>query len=201
MLTAVPRPGSSMAGRFAHLLDPADQGGPGRRLPHRPRRSHRTAQLRAAQAPQRERGPHPRLLDHVITVGEHTPAAAETIGLDDIAVTADARHFHLVLRSTGRRLDVRVLHALEAATQTPALARFLAEVAGARYAAYKPFDFGAAARLPYLPRVRYRRTVLAPSRWLLTAERTPPASGRPATPGTRRSSRGATDCTSRIPSA
>ena len=97
-----------------------------------------------------------------------------------LAVTADARHFHLVERLTGHRVDVRVLHALEAATQTPALARFLAEVAGARYAAYKPFDFGAAARLPYLPRVRYRRTILAPARWLLTAEELP---GRAAEQG------------------
>ncbi len=71
-------------------------------------------------------------------------------------------------------------HALEAATQTPPLARFLAEVASARFAAYKPFDFGAAARLPYLPRVRYRRTILTPARWLLTAEDLPGPNATPA---------------------
>ncbi len=173
VLTAVPRPGSSMAGRFAHLLDPADQDALA--AGYRTDPDALTAQL--SFAPRKRRNENvvrtPRLLDHVVALGEHTPAAAGTISLDDIAVTADARHFYLVLRSTGRRLDVRVLHALEAATQTPALARFLAEVAGARYAAYKPFDFGAAARLPYLPRVRYRRTVLAPARWLLTAEDLP----------------------------
>ncbi len=173
VLTAVPRPGSSMAGRFAHLLDPADQDALA--VGYRTDPDALTAQL--SFAPRKRRNENvvrtPRLLDHVIALGEHTPAAAGTISLDDIAVTADARHLHLVLRSTGRRLDVRVLHALEAVTQTPALARFLAEVAGARYAAYKPFDFGAAARLPYLPRVRYRRTVLAAARWLLTAEDLP----------------------------
>ena len=173
VLTAVPRPGSSMAGRFAHLLDPADRETLA--TGYRTDTDALTAQL--SFTPRKRRNENvvrtPWLLDHVIAIGEHTPAAAETIGPDDIAVTADARHLYLVLRSTGRRLDVRVLHALEAATQTPALARFLAEVAGARYAAYKPFDFGAAARLPYLPRVRYRRTVLAPARWLLTAEDLP----------------------------
>lgn len=172
-LTAVPRPSSSMAGRFAHLLDPEQQEALA--AGYRTDPDALTAQL--SFPPRKRRNENvtrtPRLLDHVVPVGE-TPAAGDgTISLDDIAVTADARHFHLVQHSTGRRLDVRVLHALEAATQTPALARFLAEVAGARYAAYKPFDFGAAARLPYLPRVCYRRTVLAPARWLLRADELP----------------------------
>lgn len=172
-ITAVPRPGSSMAGRFAHLLTPDQQEAlaDGYRIDP----DATTAQL--SFAPRKRRTENvirtPRLLPHVIAVGEHHPVDGRTIGLDDIAVTADARHFYLVRRSTGHRLDVRVLHALEAATQTPALARFLAEVAGSRYAAYKPFDFGAATRLPYLPRVRYRRTILAPARWLLTAEELP----------------------------
>ncbi|MFJ5608206.1 lantibiotic dehydratase [Streptomyces sp. NPDC093221] len=172
-LTATPRPGSSMAGRFAHLMDPDDQRALATGYCTDP--DALTAQL--SFPPRKRRNENvtrtPRLLSHIIAVGENPSTDSETIGLDDIAVTADARHFHLVQRSTGRRLDVRVLHALEAGTQTPALARFLAEVAGARYAAYKPFDFGAAARLPYLPRVRYRRTILVPARWLLTAEELP----------------------------
>ncbi|MFF6955594.1 thiopeptide-type bacteriocin biosynthesis protein [Streptomyces sp. NPDC008317] len=179
-IAAVPRPGSSMAGRFAHLLTPGQQNDLAAGFRTDP--DALTAQL--SFPPRKRRVENvirtPRLLPHVIAVGECPAADGETIGLDDIAVTADARHFHLIQRSTSRRLDVRVLHALEAATQTPALARFLAEVAGARYAAYKPFDFGAAARLPYLPRVRYRRTILAPARWLLPAEELP---GRTAEQG------------------
>jgi thiopeptide-type bacteriocin biosynthesis protein len=172
-ITAVPRPGSSMAGRFAHLLAPEQQEALA--AGYCTDSDALTAQL--SFAPRKRRTENvirtPCLLPYVIAVGEHPAANGQTIALDDIAVVADARHLHLVLRSTGQRLDVRVLHALEAATQTPALARFLAEVAGARYAAYKPFDFGAAGRLPYLPRVRYRRTILSPARWLLTAEELP----------------------------
>lgn len=168
-LTAVPRPGSSMAGRFAHLLAPEQQdalaatyfGAPGAlaaQLVFPPRRRRNENVTRTSW-----------LLPNVIELSGHREPDERSIPLADIAVTADPRTFHLVQLSTGRLIDVRVLHALEAGTQTPPLARFLAEVATGRYAAYKPFDFGAAARLPYLPRVRYRRTILTPARWLLAA--------------------------------
>ncbi|MFI1865952.1 lantibiotic dehydratase [Streptomyces jumonjinensis] len=173
LITGVPRPGSSMAGRFAHLL-PAE---------------HRDALAAtytdstgaiAAQlsfAPRRRRNDNvarvPRLLSHVIPLAEHREPDDGVIPLTDLAVTADDRSFSLVQVSTGRPITARVPHALEAAVQTPPLARFLAEIATARHAVYKPFDYGAAARLPYLPRVRYHRTVLTPARWLLTVQDLP----------------------------
>ncbi|MEV3853049.1 lantibiotic dehydratase [Streptomyces sp. NPDC050095] len=166
-ITSVPRPGSSMLGRFAHLL-PADQ----QRLianSYAARPDALTAQL--SFSPRRRRNENvartPQLLPFVIPLGEHPVEGATSIAVEDIGVTADARSLHLVQLSSGRPIDARVLHALEAGIQTPPLARFLSEVAGARHAAYKPFDFGAASRLPYLPRVRYGRTTLAPARWLL----------------------------------
>ncbi|MET9058413.1 lantibiotic dehydratase [Streptomyces antibioticus] len=173
LLTAVPRPGSSMAGRFAHVLPPEQQdalaatyrGGPDvlpAQLVFPPRRRRSENVTRTQQ-----------LVPNVIELSGHREADETAIQLTDIAVTADSRSFHLVQFSTGRRIAVRVLHALEGGTQTPPLARFLAEVATARYAAYKPFDFGAGARLPFLPRVRYRRTTLAQARWLLMAEELP----------------------------
>ncbi|MEU6404045.1 lantibiotic dehydratase [Streptomyces sp. NPDC046985] len=173
LFTAVPRPGSSMAGRFAHVLPPEQQGALAATYRGAPDRL--TAQL--VFPPRRHRNENvtrtPRLLPHIIELSGHRETDETTIRLDDIAVTADPRSFHLVQLSTGRRVDVRVLHALEAGTQTPPLARFLAEVATGRYAAYKPFDFGAGSRLPFLPRVRYRRTILTQARWLLRADDLP----------------------------
>ncbi|MFP8887732.1 lantibiotic dehydratase [Streptomyces mangrovi] len=173
VLTGVPRPGSSMAGRFSSVLPPDQQDALA--ATYRGTADAITAQL--SFVPRRRRNENvtrtPQLLPHVIELSGHRGADDQAIALADIAVTADARSLHLVQLSTGRRIDVRVPHALEAGTQTPPLARFLAEVATARYAAYKPFDYGAAARLPYLPRVRYRRTVLTPARWLLATEELP----------------------------
>ncbi|MFE9952947.1 lantibiotic dehydratase [Streptomyces sp. NPDC005531] len=173
LLTSAPRPGSSMAGRFAHILPTEEQDALAVTY-------HGTPDALPTQLvfpPRRRRNENvtrtPRLLPHVIELSGHRETDETTIALADTAVTADSRTFHLVQISTGRRIDLRVLHALEAGTHTPPLARFLAEVATARYAAYKPFDFGAAARLPFLPRVRYRRTILTQARWLLMAEDLP----------------------------
>ncbi|KRB72576.1 lantibiotic dehydratase [Kitasatospora sp. Root187] len=170
VVTGAPRPGSSMAGRFAHLLTPEDRAaldasyGPGdpqavaAQLSFAPRRRRNDNVTRTAA-----------VTEHVIPLAEHREAQESVIELADLAVTADARQFYLVQLSTGRRVEPRVAHALEAGVHTPALARFLAEITTARCPVYQALDFGAAAHMPYLPRVRYRRTVLSPARWLLTA--------------------------------
>ncbi|MYY08247.1 lantibiotic dehydratase [Streptomyces sp. SID4919] len=178
LVTGVPRPGSSMAGRFAHLLPTEHRDA----LAATYTDSTGAVAAQLSFAPRRRRNENvarvPHLLSHVIPLAEHREPDDGSIPLADLAVTADDRSFHLVQISTGRPITVRVPHALEAAVQTPPLARFLAEIATARHAVYKPFDYGAAARLPYLPRVRYRRTVLTPARWLLAAQDLP---GRTAT--------------------
>ncbi|MGH3692885.1 MAG: lantibiotic dehydratase [Pseudonocardiaceae bacterium] len=169
-VTGTPRPGSSMAGRHAHLLPQEGRDliaetytatGPDAvvaQLSFAPRKRRNENVARTAQ-----------LLPHVIPVAEHREPNEHLIPLADLAVTLDDRRFYLIQLSTGRHVVPRVTHALEAGVHTPPLARFLAEITIARSAVYKAFHFGAAARLPYLPRVRYRRTTLSPARWLLTA--------------------------------
>lgn len=177
VVTAAPRPGASMAGRFADLLPDAernrladgyavlgadDPDAVAAQLSFQPRRRHSENVIRT-----------PQLLPHVISLSEHRNVSDSLIPLRDLAVTADSRWLYLIQLSTGRRIEPRVTHALDAGTQTPPLARFLAEVPTGRRAVYGAFDWGAATRLPYLPRVRYGRTVLSSARWRLTAENLP----------------------------
>lgn len=172
LVCGAPRAGSSMAGRFADILPDADRQQLGdtyaalgiddpnavaAQLSYAARRRDSDNVVRA-----------PALLPQVIALAEHREPGPEVIALDDLAVTADARSFYLVQLSTGRRIAPRVVHALEAGTLTPPLGRFLAEITTARCATYKGFDWGAAARLPYLPRVRHGRIILSAARWLLT---------------------------------
>ncbi|MGW1974148.1 lantibiotic dehydratase [Streptomyces sp. NPDC001889] len=177
LVNGAPRPGSSMFGRFAHLLPPPARAAltdsyattiPGAipaQLMFSPRRRRNENVART-----------PQILPHTIPLGQHHEPGPGVIPLDDLAVVADARRFSLIRASTGQRVEPRVLHALEASVHTPPLARFLAEISTARSAAYKSFSFGVANTLQYLPRVRYKRTVLAPARWLLPAEQLPPRS-------------------------
>ncbi|WP_041939876.1 MULTISPECIES: lantibiotic dehydratase [Frankia] len=187
-VTAAPRAPTSMAGRFAHLLDDADRarlaatftaepeagapdGAVAVQMSFPPRRPHNENVVRVAP-----------LLPDVVSLSEHpesTHPDVRVIEVDDLAVTADADQMYLVQRSTGRRVIPRVPHALDTVVQSPPLARFLAEVADARSARFGGFDLGAARVLPYVPRIRYRRTVLAAARWILTAADLPgpPAGG------------------------
>jgi thiopeptide-type bacteriocin biosynthesis protein len=58
--------------------------------------------------------------------------------------------------------------------QPPPLARFLANLTRAFLPSWTAFDWGPAAHnLPYLPQVRYGRTILTPARWQLRADELP----------------------------
>lgn len=108
------------------------------------------------------------VLPHLISLAEHS-AAPGHLALDDLAVGADPQRLHLIHRPTGRPVEPVLLNAVELTNFTHPLARFLTELPRARAAVLAPFSWGAAHRLPYLPRVRYGRTTLAPARWQIPA--------------------------------
>lgn len=158
----------SMAGRFVPLLPTADR----HRLAgtYAPDDKH-TLAAQLSFPPRREHNENitrvPRLLPHVISLAEHCESDDGMLDLDDLAVTADHQSMGLVRISTGQRVRPWVLHALETSTQTPPLARFLAELSSACCGFYGLVDFGAARDMPMLPRLRYGRTVLSPAQWRL----------------------------------
>ncbi|MGH3921708.1 MAG: lantibiotic dehydratase family protein, partial [Pseudonocardiaceae bacterium] len=104
-----------------------------------------------------------------IPLGEHRPDADGQISVDDLAVSGDAHRLFLICLSRGHVVEPVMVNAVGFRRATHPLARFLCEITTARAAACVPFDWGAAAGLPFLPRVRYRRTVLRPASWHLSA--------------------------------
>jgi lantibiotic biosynthesis protein len=121
----------------------------------------------------------PRFLEHLICVGGYPPEDAEVLALEDLAVLADRHQLHLVHVPTRRVVEPEVLHALSLDHQAPPLARFLAHLPRGCLATFTRFDWGAAAELPFLPRLRHGRTVLAPGRWRLETGDLPPRSAAP----------------------
>lgn len=112
----------------------------------------------------------PAYLPDILTLGEHRAPSPPPITVDDLAITATAERLYLVSMSRRRIIEPQLIHALALAKQAPPLARFLAELPRAACPVYHEFDWGQhTARMPFLPRVRYRRSILCPARWRLTS--------------------------------
>lgn len=122
----------------------------------------------------------PAYLDDVLPLGEHRPPGDENLlTTDDLAITATRDRLHLVSISRRQVVEPQVFHALALDKQPPPLARFLAHLPRAFSAAWYQFDWGPHAGLPFLPRVRYRRTVLSLPQWRLTPGDLPPGQTGP----------------------
>ena len=160
-------------GRFADLLGPgadralaeaarADDGDGGERV---------VAEL--VYLPARGRSANvairPLVRDHEIAIGTSPSAAPErVIAPDELLVGVRDGRFHVRWAVTGAEVSVRAGHMLNS-MQAPALCRFLEEVARDGRVHLSAFDWGSAARLPYLPRVRSGRVILEPARWRIDA--------------------------------
>jgi len=106
----------------------------------------------------------------LISLGEHRDTGrANQVPVSDLAVTADARRLHLVSVSRRRPVHTILPSAVDLTVHTHPLTRFLLEAPVAMAAPCTAFDWGAASALPFVPALRYRRTVISPARWMLTA--------------------------------
>jgi lantibiotic biosynthesis protein len=115
----------------------------------------------------------PRMLPYLLSLGEyHGQDDPARFPLDDLAVTASADQFYLI--SLSRRVPVEpVLACAPAWHAVPPVARLLFELPRAHCPPAAVFDWGAAASLPFLPRLRLGRAVLAPARWRIPASALP----------------------------
>lgn len=118
----------------------------------------------------------PAVLPDVISVAEHRPPGSGVIPLADLAAGGDADGLYLVSLSRQQVVEPVMMNAVEFRYFSHPLARFLCEIIRARAAVYMPFSWGTAVSLPFLPRVRYRKSVLAPARWTLHAPALPATS-------------------------
>ncbi|GAA2812628.1 lantibiotic dehydratase [Saccharopolyspora taberi] len=113
----------------------------------------------------------PQYLPNAVSVGEHAPTGA-AIRVDDLAVTATDHHLHLVSLSRQCVVEPLVLHAL-APKQMPPMARMVGELSRALGVDWIGFDWGAAEKLPFRPRLRYRKAVLSSAKWRLVLDDLP----------------------------
>ncbi|GAA0417369.1 lantibiotic dehydratase [Streptomyces luteireticuli] len=159
----------AVAGRFGHLLG-EDAERLGRVVRAVPTRNPRAVRAQLAFRTRTGRAANvsttPRWFDRTITVSSFTDRSApHSLALTDLAVVADPRRLALVSASLGREVVPTFPSMLLPRGNAPGLARFLEEIARSGEGAWPGWDWGAAAALPFLPRVRHGRTVLSPARW------------------------------------
>lgn len=96
------------------------------------------------------------------------PAGLTRISPSDVLIGYEGNAFTAYSRSLGKRLRLHESYLLETAYFAPPHARVLALIAAQNRAKPKVFSWGqAASHLPYLPRVRYGRLILAPAHWIV----------------------------------
>ncbi|MBV2156707.1 lantibiotic dehydratase [Kitasatospora sp. SUK 42] len=94
------------------------------------------------------------------------PADARTLDVGDIAVGADSHGFRLFSLSLGQ--EIRPMHGHQLIwTSAPQPAQFLVQAFWSRVRGWPMWEWGALDVLPFLPRVRYGRSVLSCARWQL----------------------------------
>ncbi|MFJ9894255.1 lantibiotic dehydratase [Streptomyces sp. NPDC091280] len=169
-------------GRFLSVLSPADRQALAAELADLPTADGNTVPAQLSFPPLLSASAHvtraQQILPTVISLQEHRAPRDSVLAPEDLAVGCDGRRMYLAAPERGHRVEAVGMHALNLHAHTPPLARFLTELSRAQCAQVTVFDWGAAAAMPFLPRLRYGRTVLASARWRLEA-RELPARARP----------------------
>ncbi|MGS2588551.1 lantibiotic dehydratase [Streptomyces hebeiensis] len=164
-------------GRFLSVLAPAEREALVTELADLPAADGNTMPAQLSFPPLLPKSAHvtrsPQVLPTVISLQEHRAPQDTVLTPEDLAVGCDGRRMYLAVPERGHRVEAVGMNALNPHTHTPPLARFLTELSRAQCAQVTVFDWGAAAAMPFLPRLRYGRTVLAPARWRLEASELP----------------------------
>ncbi|GHE73887.1 hypothetical protein GCM10018771_64820 [Streptomyces cellulosae] len=173
-VVSVSRGAGVMTGRFLSVLTPEDRYALLTDLADSPTADEHTVPAQVSFPPLLPESAHvtraPQVLPTVISVQEHRTQATDVLMPKDLAVGCDGRRLYLASPERGHRVEAVGMHALNLQAHTPPLVRFMTELSRAQCAQVTAFDWGAASSMPFLPRVRYGRTVLSPARWRLNAD-------------------------------
>ena len=176
-VVSVSRGAGVSTGRFLSVLSSADREALAAELADLPAADGNTMPAQLSFPPLLSESAHvtrsPQVLPTVISLQEHRAPQDTVLTPEDLAVGCDGRRMYLAVPERGHRVEAVGMHALNLRTHTPPLVRFLTELSRAQCAQVTVFDWGAAAAMPFLPRLRYGRTVLAPARWRLEASELP----------------------------
>ncbi|TCP55550.1 thiopeptide-type bacteriocin biosynthesis protein [Tumebacillus sp. BK434] len=97
----------------------------------------------------------------------HSDQDQRVISLEDLLVGCTGEFFYLKSRSLNREVIPVTNHMLNL-VGVPNVYRFLLELATERSKQWEPMNWGNMKQAPFLPRLRYKRIVIAPAQWRLS---------------------------------
>lgn len=112
----------------------------------------------------------PAVIPTELRLGIGSPCAVDEIFPDDLSVGLDNGRFFVWSASRRKRIRPCENHVFLTDRLAPNIGRFLAAVANEGRRAIQGFDWGAASRLTYLPRIRIGRVVLSRRNWFFPVE-------------------------------
>lgn len=179
-VVGVARSAGATAGRFLDLLGDEDRRRMTEAYAALPGVHHGALLAQISSTPLSVRAENvarsPQVTELVISLGDYQSPDTGLVPVTDLAVTADVERLHLVSLSRQRPVHTLLLNAVDLGHHSHPLARFLAEAPVALAVPCTGFMWGtAASNLPFLPALRYGRTILSPARWLLTQDDLPAA--------------------------
>jgi thiopeptide-type bacteriocin biosynthesis protein len=177
-VTGVSRAAGTTTGRFLSMLPAADRNRIAACYAQMPTGTDGALRVQISAPPRYTRAGSvaraPQVMTHVIRLGENNAVSAVgQVAVEDIAVTADNTRIWLVWLPAGKVIEPVALNAVEPVNFAHPLARFLTEAPHALSAPCCPFDWGTAATLPFLPALRYGRTLISAALWRLDAAAVP----------------------------
>ena len=111
--------------------------------------------------------------DYEIVIGTNSSKESNyTIDLSDIIVGSSMDKFYLKSKSLGKRLSIRVTNMLNQ-NSAPNVYRFLSEVSNDGIKPWSPFMWYSLDSSPFLPRVRFNKSVLSLAKWNLNNQTLP----------------------------
>jgi thiopeptide-type bacteriocin biosynthesis protein len=156
------------AARFLHLFTPAELASFQRAYQQLPTAQPGAAIVQLSGPPLDARlaavARTPELLP-VLPLGEFHPSPPWR--MEDLAVTGDGQRLWLVSQTTGQPVEPLLCNSVLLPSLQQPLMRFLTEIWAAWSAPCSRFDWGHAADLPFLPRLRHGRTIVHAARWII----------------------------------
>ena len=108
----------------------------------------------------------PQLTERTVRMGVFADRSrADVLGVDDLAIGAHPGRLFVLSTADGTEVVPELFNSLNVMLRVPHVARLLCDIGEARMPRWPLWSWGSAGRLPYLPRVRCGRTILASARW------------------------------------